>query len=38
MLARNPKRLAELERELPDCKGYACDVSDLRKPRRRRTA
>jgi NAD(P)-dependent dehydrogenase (short-subunit alcohol dehydrogenase family) len=28
MLARNPQRLAELERELPDCKGYACDVSD----------
>ena len=28
MLARNPQRLAELERELPDSKGYACDVSD----------
>ena len=28
VLARNPQRLAELERELPDCKGYACDVSD----------
>jgi NAD(P)-dependent dehydrogenase (short-subunit alcohol dehydrogenase family) len=28
MLARNPQRLAALERELPDCKGYACDVSD----------
>ena len=28
MLARNPQRLAELDRELPDCKGYACDVSD----------
>ena len=27
MLART-QRLAELERELPDCKGYACDVSD----------
>jgi NAD(P)-dependent dehydrogenase (short-subunit alcohol dehydrogenase family) len=28
MLARNPQRLAELERELPYSKGYACDVSD----------
>jgi NAD(P)-dependent dehydrogenase (short-subunit alcohol dehydrogenase family) len=28
MLARNPQRLAELERELADSKGYACDVSD----------
>jgi NAD(P)-dependent dehydrogenase (short-subunit alcohol dehydrogenase family) len=28
MLARNPQRLAELERELPDSKGYPCDVSD----------
>lgn len=28
MLARNPQRLAELERELPFSKGYACDVSD----------
>jgi NAD(P)-dependent dehydrogenase (short-subunit alcohol dehydrogenase family) len=28
MLARNPQRLAELERELPRSKGYACDVSD----------
>jgi NAD(P)-dependent dehydrogenase (short-subunit alcohol dehydrogenase family) len=28
MLARNPQRLAELERQLPDSKGYACDVSD----------
>jgi len=28
MLARNAQRLAELERELPETKGYACDVSD----------
>jgi NAD(P)-dependent dehydrogenase (short-subunit alcohol dehydrogenase family) len=28
MLARNGQRLAELERELPGSKGYACDVSD----------
>jgi NAD(P)-dependent dehydrogenase (short-subunit alcohol dehydrogenase family) len=28
MLARNPQRLAELEREVPYSKGYACDVSD----------
>jgi NAD(P)-dependent dehydrogenase (short-subunit alcohol dehydrogenase family) len=28
MLARNPQRLAELERELSYSKGYACDVSD----------
>ena len=28
MLARNPQRLVELERELPYSKGYACDVSD----------
>ena len=28
MLARNPQRLTELERELPYSKGYACDVSD----------
>ena len=28
MLARNVKRLAELERELPDSRSYACDVSD----------
>jgi NAD(P)-dependent dehydrogenase (short-subunit alcohol dehydrogenase family) len=28
MLARNAQRLAELERQLPGSKGYACDVSD----------
>src|SRR5271170_5645266 len=28
MLARNPQRLADLERELPGSKGYECDVSD----------
>ena len=28
MPARNAQRLAELERELPESKGYACDVSD----------
>jgi NAD(P)-dependent dehydrogenase (short-subunit alcohol dehydrogenase family) len=28
MLARNSQRLVELERELPDSKGYTCDVSD----------
>ena len=28
MLARNSQRLAELEQELPDSKGYTCDVSD----------
>jgi len=28
MLARNAQRLAELERELPESKGYVCDVSD----------
>jgi NAD(P)-dependent dehydrogenase (short-subunit alcohol dehydrogenase family) len=28
MIARNAHRLAELERELPGSKGYACDVSD----------
>jgi NAD(P)-dependent dehydrogenase (short-subunit alcohol dehydrogenase family) len=28
MLARNAQRLAELARELPESKGYACDVSD----------
>jgi NAD(P)-dependent dehydrogenase (short-subunit alcohol dehydrogenase family) len=28
MLARNPQRLADLERELPGSKGYVCDVSD----------
>jgi NAD(P)-dependent dehydrogenase (short-subunit alcohol dehydrogenase family) len=29
MLARNPQRLAKLERELSGSKGYACDVSDV---------
>src|SRR5215469_6047355 len=28
MLARNAERLASMERELPDAKGYPCDVSD----------
>jgi NAD(P)-dependent dehydrogenase (short-subunit alcohol dehydrogenase family) len=28
MLARSEARLAELERELPGAKGYACDVAD----------
>jgi NAD(P)-dependent dehydrogenase (short-subunit alcohol dehydrogenase family) len=28
MLARNRQRLNEIERELPESKAYACDVSD----------
>jgi NAD(P)-dependent dehydrogenase (short-subunit alcohol dehydrogenase family) len=28
MLARNESRLAELERELPEARGFRCDVSD----------
>jgi len=28
MLARNRERLAELEQEIPEARGYACDVSD----------
>jgi short-subunit dehydrogenase len=28
MLARNADRLAALEREMPEAKGFACDVSD----------
>ena len=29
MLARNSERLERLEKELPESKGYVCDVSDL---------
>jgi NAD(P)-dependent dehydrogenase (short-subunit alcohol dehydrogenase family) len=28
MLARTGERLAELEREIPNAKGYRCDVTD----------
>src|SRR5437879_5423674 len=28
LLARSEGRLAELEKELPDARGYRCDVSD----------
>src|ERR1700749_5081557 len=28
LLARNEERLAALEKELPNAKGYRCDVSD----------
>ena len=31
MLARDSKRLSNLEKELPNSKGYTCDVSDLEK-------
>ena len=29
MLARNRDRLCSLEREIPDARGYICDIGDL---------